>query len=252
MKFTLLLLSLLLFTGCAGSKINISDMLQTENAKHIKNHYKDITKLLLEYKTKIDKRNPKNYDRSLDPLLRENIKKSNNITLNSKYHGRFTRYTDYLNYALSKEGSVINRNDYLIVGMYKMFFDAYKMKSTHKITALDYDVETFQKIYKNMQVLNWRIKHNKDIYNNYIFLTWQNNWQVELMKKLNVDPTYKFNIEDIDHLKTGKESLLDPSNSSFEIIVFNILIHLNQSIRLLGAEPEELALESILTFTFLL
>jgi hypothetical protein len=133
-----------------------------------------------------------------------------------------------------------------------MFFYAYEMKKTHKITALDYDVEVFQKIYKNMQVINWRIKHNKDINGDYLFLTWQNNWQIELQKILKNEKNYKITIDDISYLKTKKESLLDPSNSSFEILVSGMLIHLGESIELLGAEPEELALESILTFTFLL
>jgi hypothetical protein len=252
MKFTSLLLFLILFTGCSSSKIDITDMLQTQNAKHIKNHYRSITSLLLEYKTKIDKRNPQNYDRSLDNLLRKNIKRSNNITLHSKSHKRFTNYRQYLDYAFSKQTNIINRNDYLIVGIYKMFFYAYEMKKTHKITALDYDVERFQKIYKNMQVINWRIKHNKDINGDYLFLTWQNNWQIELQEILKNKENYKINIDDIRYLKTKRESLLDPSNSSFEILVLTMLTHLRESIELLGAEPEELALESILTFTFLL
>lgn len=252
MKFIWLIIITLFFNACSNSSnIKVSDLLQTENAKHIKNHHKDIISLLLEYKTKLDKRNPKNFDKALDPLLRKNIKEFNNINLYSKHHKDYKNYAQYLNYAFSKERK-INRNDYLIVGLYKMFFYAFKMKERHKVTALSYDIKIFQNIYKNLQVVLWKIKHNKDNRGDYLFLTWQNNWQVQLSQKLKVDPNYRLNIVELSYLEQKKESLLDPSNSSYEIIISKMLLHLNQSIKLLGAEPEEVAFDAILNFTFLI
>lgn len=252
MKYIWLIFIIFFLNACSSSSnLSVSNMLQTENAKHIKNHYKDITSLLIEYKIKLDKRNPKNYDKNLDPLFRKNIMQYNNINLYSKSHKEFTDYTQYLNYAFSKD-KIINRNDYLIIGLYKMFFEAFKMKSRHKITALSYDIETLQKVYKNLQVVLWKIKHNKDNSGNYLYLTWQNNWQIQLAAKLKIDKNYRLNIDELSYLKEKKESLLDPSNSSYEIIISKMLLHLNQSIKLLGAEPEELALDAILNFTFLI
>ena len=252
MRYLWLILFLLLLNGCSSSSnLHVSDYLQTENAKHIKNYYADIISLLLEYKVKLNKRNPNAYDKALANPILENIKASNNINMYSKKHEDFKDYKQYLDYAFSKE-SVDNRNDYLIIGIYKMFFLAYKMKNKHKITALDYDVDTFQKIYKNLQIISWKIKHNKNKNGEYLFLTWQNNWQVELSKKLITNKEYKLNEEEISYLKDKKESLLDPSNSSFEVIIEKMLMNLYLSIKLLGAEPEQIAVDAILNLTFLI
>lgn len=254
MKIIYIVFIIFIFTSCSkstSSNLQVSNMLQTQNAKHIKRNYENIINLILEYKTKIDKRNPKNFDEKLDPLLRENIKKSNNITLYSKNHKKLNYSYEYLNYAF-EDKNIVNRNDYLIVGLYKLFFEIFQMKNTHKFTALGYDIKSFQRAYKNLQILNWKIKYKKDSKNDYMFLTWQNNWQIEYLQKINQNKRYKFNYDDIEYLVLKKESLEDPSNMSFEIIISNMLVFLNQSIKLLGAEPEELAVESIFSLAFLI
>lgn len=259
MRYIYLVLVVFIFSGCTdSSSLKVSSLLQSENAKHMKNHYQNITKLLLQYKTKLDLRNPNSYDKKLDIHLRKNIKLSNNINLYSKKHKKFHYYYEYLNYAFLDDTT--NRNDYLIIGLYKMFYEVYNMKKLHKITALEYDVIKFQKAYKNLQILQWKIKTKKDKHGNFLFLTWQNNWQVEYLKKLNNiknniknnTKKYIFNIKDIEYLHSNKESLLDPSNSSFEIILHSMLLYMHQSIELLGAEPEQIALESFLGIAFLI
>lgn len=252
MRYIYLVLAVFFITGCSNSSnLEVSSFLQTQNAKLIKQHYKDINKLLLEYKTKLDIRNPNSYDKNLDKHLKKNIQKSNNINLYSKKHKKFNYYHEYLNYAFSNE-NVKNRNDYLIIGIYKMFYKIYNMRSKHKLTALNYDLKEFQKAYKNLQILNWKIKTKKDTNNNYMFLTWQNNWQIEYLQRLNNNKSYTFNSIDLKNISQKKESLLDPSNTSFEIIIHSMLLYLKQSILILGAQPEELAIESILSIAFLI
>lgn len=247
-KILFLTVVILFVTSCSNSssQVNVSNYLQTQNAKLIKEHYSEILKLLLEYKIKLDKRNPNSYNKKLVHFLNKNIELSNNISLYSKNHPKFTFYYEYLNYSL-KDNFIQNRNDYLIVGIYKMIYDVYQMKSTHKFTAFEYDVKKFQKVYQYLQVLQWKIKHKKDKNGNFLFLTWQNNWQVEYLKKLNKDNKYRLCIDDITYLKEKKETLLDPSNTTFEVLLSSMILHVNQTMKLLGAEPEELAIESILS-----
>jgi len=252
MKY-LLILILLIFTGCNNVQEKIKNSIQTENAKHIRNNYKALTELLLEYKLKLDKRNPKAFNNQFNTLLKKNIyDNTDDITLYVNGEKPLVTYVDYLNYAFDKNTVVEYRNDYLAIGIYKMLYHSYDMNAKYKITALSYDVNKLQKAYKNLQIIQWKIKTNKDINNKYLFLTWQNNWQIELEKQLLLKNIDDIKLSDLNYIKTKQESLLDSSNNSFEVITSKMLLYLANSIKLLDAEPEELGIEAMMSILFIL
>lgn len=244
---------LLLFTGCNGVQEKIKNTIQTENAKHIRNNYKEIMELLVEYKIKLDKRNPKGYSKQLHELLKKSIRENNDeIVLYVQNATPLHGYVEYLNHAFEKNPNIDFRNDYLVIGLYKMFYEAFDMNNKHKITALSYDVAKMQKAYKNLQIAQWKIKFAKDSHNNYLFLTWQNNWHVELENKLTKSDLESFSLADLSYIKTKRETLLDPSNHSFEIITAKMLLYLESTLKLLNAEPEELGIEAIKRILFII
>jgi len=243
----------LFFTSCSNIQEKVRNAVQSENAKQIRNDYKDIIQLLSVYKTKLDKRNPKNYSKNINALLQENILANKN-TINLFNHPKeeSLKYTDYLNLAFNKAPSIENRNDYLAVGLYKMFYSAYNMDLKYKMTALSYDLETLQKAYKNLQIFQWKIKFDKDIQGKYLFLTWQNNWQIELEQKLEYSSLNKINLTELMNIRLKKESLLDPSNNSFEVITSKMILYLERSIKMLHAEPESLTIDALLSVIFII
>ena len=133
-----------------------------------------------------------------------------------------------------------------------MFYESFDMDSKYKLTALSYDIEKLQKAYKNLQIIQWRIKFNKDKNNNYLFLTWQNNWQIELSKRFNNEKLDTIKLSDLHYIKSKQESILNPSNNSFEVITSKMLLYYESTIRLLNAEPEELGIETIMSILFLI
>lgn len=252
MKY-LLILILLIFTGCNNAQEKIRNSIQTENAKHIRNHYKSLVKLLLEYKVKLDKRNPKAYSLQFNNLLKKNIKdNTNEINLSFNNGVPLDTYQDYINYAFDKNTDIKYRSDYLIIGLYKMFYEVYNMDSKYKMTALSYDSKKLQKAYKNLQIIQWKIKFDKDSKGKYLFLTWQKNWQIELEKKLHTNNIDGINFSELHYIKSKKESFLEPTNHSFEVITAKMLFYLEQSLRSLDTEPEKLGVETIMSFLFLI
>jgi hypothetical protein len=252
MKY-LLILILLVFTGCNNVQDKLRNSVQTENAKHIRNNYKALVELLLEYKVKLDKRNPKAYSSQLNNLLRKNINENTdeiNLYVNNSIP--LKHYQDYLNYAFDKNTDVVYRNDYLSIGMYKMFYESYNMDSKYKMTALSYDIDKLQKAYKNLQIIQWKIKFDKDSKNSFLFLTWQNNWQIELLKKLTKEKIENIKLSDLKYIKSKKESIFDPSNNSYEVITSKMLLYYEHTLRLLNAEPEALGIETIMSILFLI
>jgi hypothetical protein len=244
-------LILFVFTGCSNVQDKLENTIQSENAKDIKTNYKELVELLLEYKIKLDKRNPQAYSSQLNQILTNSIKNnSDDITLYVDNSVALKDYQDYLNYAFEKEKDVLYRNDYLAIGIYKMFYESFDMDSEYKMTAFGYDTEKLQKAYKNLQIIQWKIKFNKDSQNNYLFLTWQNNWQIELEKRLATQNIQSINLDDLKYIKSTQESLLDPSNSSFEVVTSKMLLYYERTLKTLHTEPEELAVETFLTFLF--
>ena len=74
------------------------------------------------------------------------------------------------------------RNDYMILGLYKQFWLAYEQNEAHQITTLSYNQEALKTLFYTLKVIKWKINTKKNEHGNYLFLTWQNNWQVELKK----------------------------------------------------------------------
>jgi hypothetical protein len=252
MKY-LLVLIVLFFTSCSNIQEKVRNAVQSENAKQIRNDYKEIVKLLSLYKTKLDKRNPQQYSNNVTNLIKKEINNNQNtISLFRSRNKTSERYTDYLNYAFDKNSNVKNRNDYLIIGLYKMFYDAYAMDVKYKMTAFSYDIDVLQKAYKNLQVLQWKIKYDKNINQQYLFLTWQNNWQIELEQKLKTSSLSNIPLNQLQNIKLQKESLLDPSNNSFEIITAKMILYMERSIKMLHAEPESLTIDAFLSVIFII
>lgn len=235
-----LLLTLFFFQGCSTTK-TIKQTLQSKNAHGIEYSYEKINELLIEYKSKLDKRNPSNYNKHNAALIYSAFKQ-NLPPKQLQFYGyqSFENPTNYLEYAFAKE-EIDFRSDYLILGLYAMFYNAFEMDRLHKLTAFDYDLQKLQTLYTNLQILQWRIKNAKDAKGNFLFLT----WQIELMQK---SPQNKINYEIIPNLhfiQSGKENLLDMSNSSFEIITSSMLLYLNLAINYRGGEVTSLSIEML-------
>ncbi len=245
------LILLLLFSGCLPKQEDIKNILQSNSANIIKNDYKNIQKLLISFKNRLDKRNPNNYDKKIsDKIYILILKLENNFLL--KYDNTILEnYKDYLQIAFSKDG-INSRNDYLIMGMYYLMYSSYKIKSGHKIIALEYDTTTLYKLYKNLQIIRWKIKVDRDIKQNYLFITWQNNWQLELEKRIkNGEKLSYSDLQNLTYIKDKKETLLDPSNFSFEVVLTQMIDSARNSLKALGKEPTSLtvgALQSIFLF----
>ena len=252
MKY-LLVLIVLFFTSCGNLQEKVRNTVQSQSAKQLRDDYKEIINLLSLYKKKLDKRNPQNHSLMLNGLLKDDIyKNTNTINILIDKSNISPKYTDYLNHAFDKVREIKDRNDYLVIGLYKMFYHAYKRDVNHKLTALSYNIDDLQKAYKNLQVIQWKIKHDKNMKNKYLFLTWQNNWQIELEKKLQNNILDNIKLSKLENIKSKKESLLNPSNHSFDIITSKMILYLAHSIKVLNAEPEELGINAILSFIFII
>jgi hypothetical protein len=245
---SLAIISILFFQGCTQQNLAVKDVFKTENAVQIQSNYRDICDLLAEYKQKLDKRNPQAFSKVWEKPILQNIKTQNNNISLSQYRNN---YTKYLKKAFNTSSNIKQRNDYLILGFYKLLFMSYDMDN-EKFTALNYNIKNFEKLSKLLQVIQWQVNHTKDDKNNYLFLTWQNNWQIELARKTNSkNPNYNL-IKDLKYIKSNKESVFNPSNMSFESILSKMLYINDQSIKRLGGEPDELSLKALKSFLILL
>ncbi|WP_375723005.1 hypothetical protein LXN10_10660 [Arcobacter sp. KX21116] len=245
-NIVLALVTVAFFSGCVSiKKENVQEMFQSNNAVEIKNDYKKITRLVISLKEKLDKRNPKAYDEDLASSIYTEIDSlEDNINLRFK-NNKVGSYKSYLQIAFSKD-DIKNRNDFLILGLYKNIYDAYDISSSYKITAFSYDKEKLLKLYKNLQILAWKIKVEKDLSDNYLFLTWQNNWQIELEKKVKagLKPTWK-DFENLAYIKNGEESIFGYSNLSFEHIILQMKARVGTTLERLGTEPTQMSLNTI-------
>lgn len=221
-------------------------IISTSNAIEIEKNYKEINTLLIKYKQKLDKRNPWSFKKDWQKSLVVNMKNNDNITL----YNLKDNYSKYLKHTFNIKSDIKNRNDTLIVGLYKLLYLSYGFENK-KLTALSYNLKNLQEFSKVIQIVRWKIAHSKDDNNKYLFLTWQNNWQVELLQKTNKkNPNYSL-IKDLRYIKNKKESVFNSSNMSFENIISKILYINNDSIKRLGGEPNELAVEFLKFFVFL-
>ena len=250
-KYLSIFIILIFFSACATNQDEIRGVFQTNSAELISKDQKKLQKLLIKFKKKLDKRNPNNFNKTNEQKI-YSVLKDFNKNLYLKYNNEVIKnYKKYLELSFTKN-KLLNRNDYLILGLRYMISYAYDTESFHNITALQFDKEKLLKLHKNLQILKWKIKVNKDLNGNYLFLTWQNNWQIELKNLLNnkTEITYK-DIQNLYSLKTNKESLFSSSNFSFEVILTQMIDRVENSLKALGEEPSDLSLSAIKFFIFL-
>ncbi len=236
LNFTVIVSIVLLFSACANNQ-KASEILQSNSATLISKDYRDIIKLLLKYKNILDLRNPTLYDKNLSKEIMLTIQNSYNTIdlLPNK------PYKEYLKKAFAK--GVNNRSDFLILGLFKMFYKTYNIKDGHHLTALGYDAKLFKKVYYTLKVLRWKIRNAKDENGRFLFATWQLNWQLELNKNYH-NITIK-NLENLPSLKDKKETLLDHSNFNFEITLSLMIDRVKNSLEALGEEPLNLSISAM-------
>lgn len=241
---------LLLFTGCYSTQQVVKDVFQSESATTIEYDYLKIQKLLKTLKTKIDARNPKAYNKDISKRINTLIDSSQKDFLLKYNDVILDDYKDYLQLAFSKD-YVSNRNDYLMLGLYYLVHQAYEADRDYKLLAFQYSTEKLQKLYKNLQLIRWKIKTDRDLDGNYLFLTWQNNWQIELEKKYKDKFFTSDDIKNLEYIKNQKESIYSHSNFSFEVLLTQMIDSTGNSLRALGEEPRDLSISAIKMFIFL-
>ena len=253
MKYIIVLV-LVFFNGCSQKNSSAKKIFQTDDSSYLQSNYVNTTKLILKYKLKLDKRNPNAYNKQFKKQLLKTIKLSqNNLFLYTKNHKKLIHYVDYFNYAFKKDLNINNRNDYLILGLYKLIYDIYLMNKDHKFTSYEYDLNRMKKGYINLQILRWKINNSKDQNGKYLFYTWQKNWQIELLNKYNKNKYIDYeNIKNLIYVKNKKESIFDSSNGSFNMILNKIIFNLENSISILDMTSEELTKEILKGAMFIL
>lgn len=249
---TILLIALLFTTGCSQKQSTMNKIFQTSSATNIKNDYSYLINKLLILQDKLNKRNPKAFNPDNQKKIKALLKShSNNFYL--QYMNRTVQsYNDYLQIAFSKD-EIKYRNDFLIMGLYYAIFNAFEIDEGHRISAMMYDSDTIENLYKNLQIVKWKIKANKDLNQNYLFLTWQNNWQIQLEQTLKRNKQSELkNLTNLEYIRNKKETLLSSSNMSFEVLFTQMIDKTGQSLEEMGVQPEDLTVDVIKTmFIFL-
>lgn len=247
-QIILFMFLILCIQSCSVKQSDIKSVAQTNSATQIDEFKTEILKELINYKKKLDLRNPNGYNKDLQAsiIYQINLREDH---LHLIQEGKtLENYGEYFYYAFSSE-NINNRNDLLILGLYKLIFKAYNMEKNHQFSAVQYDKQEMLKLYEYLQVVRWKIKTAKDNKSEYLFKTWQNNWQLELEKKYAGD----FNIiNELAYIKVNKESIYDSSNFSFEISLSKIIINVEYSLRKINVEPYEMGISALKGFIFIL
>lgn len=247
-KFIFFIILMIFIQGCSVNQTAIKSVAQTNSATQIDEFKVEILKELLNYKKKLDLRNPNAFNKDLVSSINHQIT-SNRDFINIVQNGKkLETYKEYLYYAFSDE-LVDNRNDLLILGIYKHIYKAFNMQEQHQFSAMQYNQEEMIRLYEYLQVVRWKIKTAKDKRGDYLFNTWQNNWQIELAKKYDGDYNV---INDLLYIKTNKESIYDHSNFSFEIVLSKILTNVEHSLRKINVEPYEMGISALKSFIFII
>lgn len=243
-----LLFLFFIFSGCAINQQSIKSIAQSNSASQIQEYVDVVLKDLILYKEKLDLRNPKGFNKNISKEIIAQIKNKQNYINLIQDGKKLTNYNEYLYYAFDSK-DINNRNDFLILGIYKLMHNAFSLNKKHQFVAMQYSSFEMLKLYEYLQVLRWKIKTSKDEYGNFLFNTWQNNWQLQLLKKdlndLNV-------IKDLAYIKDGKESLFDSSNFSFEILISLMLSNVEHILKKIDVEPYEMGFNAIKSFVFIL
>ncbi len=242
----LVIVTMSLFSACVSVKQErLGEVFQSNSAVEIKKDYKVISKFILQFKEKLDKRNPSAFDKEFSNEIYtkiDNLENSISLQYNQK---DITSYKGYLQIAFSKD-DIKNRNDYLILGLYKMLYDSYDIENSYKLTAFSYDKEKLQRLYNNLQIISWKIKVDRDLHDNYLFLTWQNNWQIELEKRVKEGKELSWaEIQELEYIKNKEESIYGYSNFSFETLLTLMNYRVKTSLERLGVEPTEMSINAI-------
>lgn len=245
MKTFFLICLVLLYSGCSLKQdVSSKDFLQTSSAMQIRKYLKDIDSLLIQYHQKLNLRNPKQSDTKLFSILQHSIHYTSDAIAIANINN--SSYVNYIEAAFDKRANIYNRNELLVAGVYKLIYQAYNRADGHNFTALNYDTAKLQEAYKALQVIFWRVKTYRDLNNNYLFLTWQNNWQIELEKRLsNTKEINSELINSLEYIKNQRESIFEPSNMAFAQIESKILYIVEKSINLRGGEALNLGVEAL-------
>jgi len=231
---------LLFLTACNSPQSKISEFLQTDNATEVSQDYKHLITLLIEYQKKLNLRNPNAYDEKTSYQIKKSLNNNTN-TFFMKFEDKYIEnYNDYIKVAINTDKEIKNRNDFLILGVYKHIWDAYELADIHQVTTLSYDAEKLKSLYYAISVLKWKINTKKDTNNNYLFLTWQNNWQIEEL------------IENLEYIKNKRETIFSHSNPNFEVLMSQMLYHVKNSLKIIGEEPLDIGIEAMKSLVFFL
>ena len=235
-KIAFLLVLILSTNGC--SQKDVHAVFQTNGASIVREHTTVLQRFLLRYYGLLNKRNPV-YTTKIEsiPVVYDINNRTNNATLPLLNAKKGATYKDYLNIAFSRS-KVKNRNDYLIAGMYKMFYWAYSIDRSHTITTMQYDAKRIQEANKMMQIIQYRVEYEKDAKGNYLFVTWQRQWQIDVLKSI-------YSSKKIDMNSYEKEELISASNMSFRVMSEGMILTLQESLRYLGAESTNLGTSAI-------
>lgn len=244
----LLIIIALFLQSCALNKSTIKSIAQTNSASQIEVYKNEILKSLLKYKQKLNLRNPNAYNKDISTNINYGITSKQNYINIIHNNKKIEDYKECFYYAFSSE-PLNNRNDFLILGLYKLVFKAFNMQNNHQFAATQYNKEEMKKLYEYLQIIRWKIRTNKDVNGNYLFSTWQNNWQIELEKKYIDD--YNI-INNLEYIKSKEETVYDASNFSFEIVLSKILTNVEHSLRKINVEPYEMGFNAIKSFVFII
>lgn len=238
----------ILFQACTFDKTNIKSVAQTNSANQIENYKNEILKSLINYKKKLDLRNPNAYNKEIQSSINHQIILNQNYINLIQNGKKLETYNEYFYYAFSKE-KINNRNDLLIIGLYKLVFKAFSMDKDHQFSAVQYSQYDMLKLYEYLQVVRWKIRTAKDENGEYLFNTWQNNWQLELAKRYKGD--YNI-INNLAYISQNKESIYDHSNFTFEIVLSKILTNVEHSLKKINIEPYEMGVSALKSFIFII
>jgi len=246
-------ISLFFFLGCVSTQEKLTEALQSKGASSLHRDFKKLSSNLIAYKEKLDLRNPKAFSKEAKQSIIHEISLTRN-TLAITYNGvKLRTYDDYLRVAFEKNTPVVERNDFLIVGLHKLMCETYQIDKGHQITTLSYHQEAFRRMYYYLEVIKWKIRTAKDKEGNYLFVTWQNNWQIELAQKIKKGshPSWEL-IESLPSIRNGKESIFDASNPNFEILLNHMIDHVKNSARIVGDEPVDIGIDAMISFVLFL
>ena len=247
MRFVCIILIVIFLSGCASKSDNfVSTIFQTSGATRMRQYDKQLNNFLLQLGVKLIKRNRELFSKDILFFIKNDIKNhTDTINLPLVTHKNNKEFKEYIKVAFLPI-KIKNRGDYLLVGLYKMFYWSFEGDSYHKLSALQYDGKKLQLAYEMLQAIKWKIKVAKDERGDYLYLTWQNNWQVELDKKLRNGKKLTITlIKNLTYIKNKKEDLLSPSNLSFEALFAKMLFVYENALKTVGVEPKSLGADAL-------